>query len=81
MVKKETAEKAVREIRRKARRRFPAESVTWFDRTQPVPDAVREVWMDDVAGSGMFEIPRADGKLGDVVPLREPGGEPQKRCC
>jgi hypothetical protein len=33
--------------------------------------------MDYVAGSGMFEIPRADGKLADVVPLREP----QKRCC
>jgi hypothetical protein len=37
--------------------------------------------MDYVAGSGMFEIPRAYGKLAEVVPLREPRGEPQKRCC
>jgi hypothetical protein len=31
--------------------------------------------MDYVAGSGMFEIPRAYGKLADVVPLRERRGE------
>ena len=54
---------------------------TWVDtwRDEPgletVVDAVREAWMDYVAGSGMFEIPRADGKLADVIPLRRPGDE------
>jgi hypothetical protein len=32
--------------------------------------------MDYVAGSGMFEIPRADGKLADVIPLRGRGEDP-----
>jgi hypothetical protein len=42
---------------------------TWVDRWRDEPgletlvDAVREAWMNYVAGSGMFEIPRADGKL------------------
>jgi len=26
-------------------------------------DAVREAWMDQVAESGMFEVPRADGQV------------------
>jgi hypothetical protein len=34
-------------------------------------DAVREAWMGYVAGSGMFEIPHADGKLADVIPPRK----------
>ena len=34
--------------------------------------------MDYVAGSGMFEIPRADGKLADVIQLRKPGDEPRE---
>ena len=59
---------------------------TWVDRWRDEPglealvDAVREAWMDYVAGSGMLEVPRADGKLADVVPLRETKGEPPKRC-
>jgi hypothetical protein len=28
--------------------------------------------MDSVAGSGIFEIPRADGKLAEVIPLLKP---------
>jgi len=46
---------------------------TWVDRRRDEPgleslvDAVREAWMDYVAGSGMFEIPRADGKLAEVI--------------
>jgi hypothetical protein len=40
------------------------------------PDAVREAWMDYVAGSGLLEIPRADGKLAEVIPLRRPGDDP-----
>jgi hypothetical protein len=49
---------------------------TWVDtwRNEPgletLVDAVREAWMDYVALSGMFEIPRGDGKLADVIPLR-----------
>jgi hypothetical protein len=34
--------------------------------------------MDYVAGSGMFEIPQADRKLADVIPLRGGGDEPSK---
>ena len=55
---------------------------TWVDRWRDEPgletlvDAVREAWMDYVAGSEMFEIPRADGKLADVIPLRRPGDDP-----
>ena len=51
---------------------------TWVDRWRDEPGletlvgAVREAWIDYVAGSGMFEIPRADGKLADVIPLRRP---------
>jgi hypothetical protein len=50
---------------------------TWVDKWRDEPslealvDAVREAWMDYVAGSGMFEVPRADGKLADVIPLRK----------
>jgi hypothetical protein len=57
---------------------------TWVDRWRDEPgletlvDAVREAWMDYVAGSGMFEIPRADGKLAEVIPLRRPGDEPSE---
>ena len=49
---------------------------TWVDRWRDEPgletlvDAVREAWMDYVAGSGLFEIPRGDTKLADVIPLR-----------
>jgi hypothetical protein len=32
--------------------------------------------MDYVAGSGGFEIPRPDGRLVDVIPLRRPGDDP-----
>jgi hypothetical protein len=39
-------------------------------------DAVREAWMDYVVGSGMFEIPHADGELADVIPLRKRGDGP-----
>jgi hypothetical protein len=52
---------------------------TWLDtrRDQPglesLVDAVRELWMEYVAGSGMFEIPRSDGKLADVIPIRGRG--------
>ena len=48
---------------------------TWVDRWRDEPgletlvDAVREAWMDYVAGSGMFEISRADGKLAEVAAL------------
>jgi hypothetical protein len=55
---------------------------TWLDtwRDQPglelLVDAVRDAWMDYVAGSGMFEIPSAKGKLEDVIPLRG-RGEPE----
>ncbi len=55
---------------------------TWVDRWRDEPgletlvDAVREAWMDYVTGSGMFEIPRADGKLAEVIPLRRPGDDP-----
>jgi hypothetical protein len=57
---------------------------TWVDRWREEPgleilvDAVREAWMDYVAGSGMFEIPRPDGKLADVIPLRRPGDDPSE---
>ena len=46
---------------------------TWVDGWRDEPgletlvDAVREAWMDYVAGSGLFEIPRADGKLAEVI--------------
>ena len=49
---------------------------TWVDRWRDEPglealvDSVREAWMDYVAGSGMFEIPNAGGKLTIVIPLR-----------
>jgi hypothetical protein len=55
---------------------------TWVDRWRDEPglemlvDAVREAWMDYVAGSGMFEISRADGKLADVIPLRKRTDDP-----
>ena len=55
---------------------------TWVDtwRDQPVletfVDAVLEAWMDYVANSGMFEFPRADGKLADVIELRPRRDEP-----
>ena len=55
---------------------------TWVDRWRDEPDletlvgSVREAWMDYVAGSGMFEIPRGDGKLAEVIPLRGPGDDP-----
>ena len=54
---------------------------TWVDtwRDQPglesLVDAGRESWMDYVAASGMFVIPRAEGKLADVIPLRGRGDE------
>jgi hypothetical protein len=54
---------------------------TWVDRWRDEPGletlvgTVREAWMDYVAGSGLFEIPRADEKLADVIPLRRPGDE------
>ena len=57
---------------------------TWVDRWRDEPgletlvDAVREAWMDYVAGSRMFEIPRADGKLAEVVPLRRPKRGPSE---
>jgi hypothetical protein len=34
--------------------------------------------MDYVAGSGMFEIPRAAEKLADVIPLRQRKDEPSE---
>ena len=52
----------------------------WVDQWRDEPGletlvtAVREAWMDYVAGSGMFEIPRVDGKLAEVIPLRRPEG-------
>jgi len=55
---------------------------TWVDRSRDEPglealvDAVREAWMEYVAGSGMFEIPRADGKLAEVIPLRIRADDP-----
>jgi len=58
---------------------------TWVDRWRDEPgletlvDSVREAWMDYVAGSGTFEIPQADGKLVDVIPLRRPKNEPRER--
>ena len=58
---------------------------TWVDtwRGQPgletLADAVREAWMDYVGNSGMFEFPRADGKLADVIPLRRPKQESPER--
>ena len=54
---------------------------TWVDRWRDEPgletlvDAVREAWMDYVAGSGMFEIPRADGKLVEVIRLPRHGSD------
>jgi hypothetical protein len=52
----------------------------WRDKAglETLVDAVREAWMDYVAGSGMFEIPRADGRLADVIPLRKRGDEPNE---
>jgi hypothetical protein len=47
---------------------------TWVDRWRDEPgleilvDAVREAWMDYVAGSGLFEIPRPNGKRADDPP-------------
>jgi hypothetical protein len=58
------------------------ELATWVDRWREEPgletlvDAVRGAWMNYVAGSGIFEIPRADEKLADVIPLRRPGDDP-----
>ena len=51
---------------------------TWVDEpgVETLVDAVREAWMDYVAGSGMFEIPRGDGKLAEVIPLCRPGDDP-----
>jgi hypothetical protein len=55
---------------------------TWVDRWRDEPrletlvDAVRGAWMDYVAGSEMFEIPRADGKPADVIPLRRRTDDP-----
>ena len=55
---------------------------TWVDTWRDEPgletlvDAVRESWIDYVAGSGMFEIPTAEAKLAEVIPLRGRGGEP-----
>jgi hypothetical protein len=51
---------------------------TWRDEPglETLVGAVREAWMDYVAGSGIFEIPRADEKLADVIPLRKPRNEP-----
>jgi hypothetical protein len=49
---------------------------TWLDTWREEPgleslvDAVRESWMDYVAGSGMSVIPRTEGRLADVIPLR-----------
>ena len=57
---------------------------TWLDTWRDKPgleslvDAVRESWMDYVAGSGMFEIPRAEAKLADVIPLRGRRDEPSE---
>ena len=54
---------------------------TWVDRWRDEPglemlvDAVRVAWMGYVAGSGMFEIPRGDGKLAEGIPLRRPGND------
>jgi hypothetical protein len=57
---------------------------TWVDRWRDEPDletlvdAVRKAWMDYVGGPGMFEIPRGDGKLADVIPLRKRDDEPSE---
>jgi hypothetical protein len=57
---------------------------TWVDTWRDEPgletlvDAVREAWMDYVAGSGVFEIPRADGKLAEVIPLRGRADDPSE---
>jgi hypothetical protein len=50
---------------------------TWRDQPglESLVDAVRDSWMEYVAGSGMFEIPRAEAKLADVIPLRGRGDE------
>ena len=50
---------------------------TWRDEPglETLVDSVREAWMDYVAGSGMFEIPRGDGKLAEVIPLRGRGDD------
>jgi hypothetical protein len=57
---------------------------TWVDTWRDEPgleslvDAVREAWIDHVAGSGMFMIPSAETKLADVIPIRSRGDEPSE---
>ena len=61
---------------------FPAkdaviELANWIDKwrdepeIEPLSAAVFDAWVDYVAGSGLFEIPRPGGKLADVIPLRK----------
>ena len=55
---------------------------SWVDRwrDEPGPEtlvgAVRKAWMDYAAGAGMFEIPRGEGRLAGVTPLRKQEDDP-----
>ncbi len=65
---------------------FPAKDAVvelgnWIDKwrdepvLEPLNSAVYEAWLDYVSGCGLFEMPRIEGKLADVIPLRKQQGE------